>query len=52
MDIAKSRIMEVGLVGKIVNRAVQQVSKAGPARTEKIVVNELCKAVKNHKESK
>ena len=49
MSIAKSKVMEVGLATKIIDRAIKQVTKCDPARTEQIVVNEFTKAVNTRK---
>lgn len=52
MSVGKSKVVEVSMATNTVLRAVKQLSKAAPERTEQIAVNEFAKAVKARKNSK
>lgn len=52
MSVPNSRVVEVSMATNTVLRAVRQLSKATPERTEQIAVNEFAKAVKARKNSK
>ncbi len=48
-SVPKANVFEVGMAVKIVDRAVKQLAKTDEAKTEKIVVDEFTKSVKDHK---
>lgn len=52
MSVGKHKVMEVSIAANTVVRAVKQLSKSAPERTEAIAVKEFTKAVKSHKENK
>lgn len=52
MSIGKNKVMEVSIATNTIVRAVKQLSKAAPERTENIAVQEFTKAVKSRKDNK